>query len=261
MVFQESDGVRYFTFDGLNHSDVIHAVFTRQGGVSPKPWDSLNMGGFIGDDLQHVTQNRIRSFQTVGRDPNSVYDVWQVHSADVICTDAPRPPEVPYLKADAILTNNPDVTLFMRFADCVPILLFDPVKLVIGVVHAGWQGTVKQIVAHAIYRMMEVYASEAKNIWAGIGPSICAHHYEVGGDVIAAVQRTFGKMAHEVLLSENGSIQFDLWKANRYLLEQTGVKNIEVSGLCTACHTNDWFSHRGENGKTGRFRAVFGLNR
>ena len=126
MPFHEVNSIKYFTFDSLDNSALTHAVFTRQGGVSPAPWDSLKVGGYIGDPLENTYLNRVRSFEALGRNPETVYDVWQVHSADVICTDTPRPQGVTHKKADAILTNNPAITLFMRFADCVPILLFDP---------------------------------------------------------------------------------------------------------------------------------------
>jgi YfiH family protein len=259
MPFHQSGLIKYFTFDNLADDGLIHAVFTRQGGVSPAPWNSLNVGGYIGDPLENTYLNRVRAFEALGRDPDSVYDVWQIHSADVICTDVPRPKDVAHKKADAILTHNPEITLFMRFADCVPILIYDPVQKVVGVAHAGWQGTVKRVVTATVEKMVSVYGSLPADIRAGIGPSIGAHHYEVGLDVVQQVRDTFGDQAEALLPTQNGSVFFDLWAANRFLLEQAGVRNIEISGLCTACHPQDWFSHRGENGKTGRFGALIAL--
>jgi len=189
-----------------------------------------------------------------------MYDVWQVHSADVVCADKPRSWDIPHVKADAILTNNPDVTLFMRFADCVPVLFFDPFQKLVGLAHAGWQGTVKEIVTITVNQMVSVYGSLPSDIRAGIGPSIATHHYEVGPEVIDQVDRVFGPLAKWLLPSQNGSTYFDLWRANQILLEQAGLDQIEISGLCTACHPQDWFSHRGEQGKTGRFGALIALN-
>ena len=200
------------------------------------------------------------AFRAVRRDPESLYDVWQVHSAEVMCADAPRLPDVPHIKADAILTNNPQVTLFMRFADCVPILLFDPAQLVVGLVHAGWQGTVKKVVAAAVNAMVDGFGSQPRDIQAGIGPSIGAHHYQVGPQVVEKVRQAFGDHAEDLLPRQGGAVQFDLWAANRILLGQVGVEQIETSNLCTACHVEDWFSHRAENGKTGRFGVLVGLN-
>jgi len=261
MPFHQAGSIRYFTFDNLTDPAVTHAVFARHGGVSPAPWDSLNVGGYIGDELEHTYINRVRSFDAVGRDPATVYDVWQVHSADVICTDEPRQQNIPHKKADAILTDNPEVSLFMRFADCVPILLFDPKKLVVGVAHAGWQGTVKRIARVTIDKMISVYGSHPADIRVGIGPSIASHHYEVGPEVVQQVAESFRAQENSLLESRNGSKYLDLWAANRFLLRQAGVEDIEISGLCTSCNQNDWFSHRGEMGRTGRFGALIGLNR
>ena len=260
MAFHQSGLIKYYVFDNLSGSAITHAIFARQGGISPAPWNSLNVGGYIGDDLEHTYINRVRSFEAVEREPESVYDVWQVHSADVICTQEYRPRYVAHKKADAILTDNPKVTLFMRFADCVPILLYDPVKRVVGLAHAGWQGTVKKIAIATVNKMVSVYGSTPADIRAGIGPSIGPDHYEIGPEVVEKVNESFGNLAAVLLQLKNGSVHFDLWKANRLLLEQAGLKQVEISGLCTACNTQDWFSHRGEKGKTGRFGALIGLN-
>lgn len=260
MPFQQSGPIRYFSFDSFGDLNITHGVFTRHGGVSPAPWNSLNVGGYIGDDLEHTYVNRVRSFEALGRDPETVYDVWQVGGADVICADQPRPRHQQHKQADAILTNNPEITLFMRFADCVPILLSDPVQGVVGIAHAGWQGTVKRVVTATVEKMISVYDSRATDIRAGIGPSIAAHHYEIGPEVVIQVRETFGTKADSLLPSQNGHMYFDLWTANHLLLEQVGVKEIEIAGLCTACHLEDWFSHRGEQGETGRFGALIALN-
>jgi YfiH family protein len=259
MPFHQPDEVRFFTFDSFDEAGLVHAVFTRQGGVSPEPWASLNVGGLRGDDPARVLENRVRSFRALGRDPDSVYDVWQLHSADVICTDMPRPPH-PHLKADAILTDRPDVTLFMRFGDCVPVLLYDPVRKVVGLAHAGWLGTVHGAVTQAVYRMSQVYGSHPGDILAAIGPSIAAHHYEVGPEVVKQAIQAFGEESDALLPQVNGKVHFDLLAANRLLLERAGVHRFEESGLCTACHLQDWYSHRGEAGETGRFGVLIGLS-
>ncbi len=259
MPFHETDGLRYFTFDSLNDPSLVQAVFTRRGGVSSTPWASLNLGGTVGDNPAHVQENRQRAFRAVGINSGQVYDVWQVHSADVVITDRPRPIDEPHLRADAILTDRPGVTLFMRFADCVPILLYDPQHKAIGLVHAGWKGTVNHIAARAVVAMQQAYGSALQDILAAIGPSIGAHHYEVGTEVVAQVQQAFGLDAASLLIAnaENGpGVQFDLWNANRTVLEQAGVRQVEIAGVCTACHVDDWFSHRAESGKTGRFGAI-----
>jgi len=260
MPFISDGGVQYYKFDSFDQPEVTHAIFTRQGGFSQKPWDSLNMGGLVGDESHNVEMNRVRAFGVVGKDPNSMYDVWQVHSATVVCVDHPRTPGSPHLKADAILTDKPDVTLFMRFADCVPILLYDVDKNIVGLVHSGWQGTIKKIPVAAVDTMVRYYGSRVENIRAGIGPSICADHYEVGPEVAEQVRIVFGKIGNQILRTGNSALKFDLWEANRILLAQAGITEIEISGLCTACHLDDWYSHRGEKGRTGRFGVLIGLN-
>jgi copper oxidase (laccase) domain-containing protein len=158
MPFHQQNGIRYFSFDLFSDS-ITQAVFTRQGGVSPQPWDSLNVGGSVGDDPTRVAENRVRSFQLMGRQPASIHDVWLVHGTNVVHADAPRPLEKPSTQADILFTDKPDVTLFMRFGDCVPILFHDPKKHVVGMAHAGWLGTVRGVAEVAVRDMQEKYGS------------------------------------------------------------------------------------------------------
>lgn len=258
MPFCFNNGIRYYSFDIFPRA-VVQGVLTRQGGVSPAPWTSLNVGGTVGDEPERVHENRKRSFEALGRDLSSLFDVWQVHSADMVFAEAPRPPEAEHAKADIIFTDRPAVTLYMRFADCVPILLHDPKKRVVGIAHAGWVGTVRGTSKAAIRAMSEHYGSRPEDIQAAIGPSIGADHYEVGLDAIAKVEESFGPAAAQLVEVRDGKTYLDLWKANRLQLEGAGVQHIEVAGLCTACHLDDWYSHRAEKGKTGRFGALIAL--
>ena len=258
MSFHEQNGLRSFRFDIFSNA-VRQAVFTRRGGVSPAPWHSLNLGGSVGDDPVHVVENRVRVFQSMGCDPASIHDVWLVHGTDVIHADEPRPLDQPSARADIIFTDNPKVTLFMRFGDCVPILFHDPQKKVIGIAHAGWLGTVKGVVGAAVADMQAHYGCKPENIIAGIGPSIGVDHYEVGADVIKQFQEKFKQDADQMLRSKNGATHLDLWASNTVQLKKAGVGQIEVSGVCTACHLDDWFSHRAEKGRTGRFGALMAL--
>lgn len=260
MPFACQSEIKYYQFDLFKLPGVVHGIFTRHGGVSPAPWDSLNVGGLIGDARSNVVENRHRMFAVLGRQVETLFDVWQVHSADVICTNAPRGLDQPHIKGDAILTDRASITLFMRFADCVPILLYDPTRKVAGMVHAGWQGTVKKVAGAAVRKMQEVYGSSPQDILAGIGPSISADHYEVKEDVIGQVRAVFEADAERVLVSCNGKTAFDLKRANQLVLEESGVQQIEISDICTACHTEDWFSHRGDGGKTGRFGVLLAID-
>lgn len=259
MAFLEKNGIRYYSFERFP-TTITQAVFTRQGGVSPEPWGSLNMGGSVGDDLDNVRENRLRAFAALGRKPESLFDVWQVHSADVAFGDEPRDWNVPETKADIIFTDNPNVTLFMRFADCTPLFFYDGAKKVVGLAHAGWMGTMRGVAKAAIQAMTNRYGSRPEDIQAAIGPAIGPDHYEVGQNVIEQARQVFDAAAPSLLPSHRNNTHFDLWAANRLMLRQAGVKQIEVAEICTACHPDDWFSHRGEHGRTGRFGAMIALN-
>ncbi|MBK8783325.1 MAG: peptidoglycan editing factor PgeF [Anaerolineales bacterium] len=258
MPFHEKDGLRYYSFDVFSNG-IAQAVFTRRGGISPAPWHSLNLGGSVGDDPAHVAANRIRTFDALGRDRASIHDVWLVHGTDIVYADAPRPLENHPERADILLTDNPEVTLYMRFADCVPLLFHDPRKNVIGLSHAGWMGTVKGVAKTTVDAMQARYGCNPVDIVAGIGPSIGVDHYEIGEDVASQFRVKYGKDAEHVIQTRNGSTYLDLWTANLIQLQSAGVEQVQVSGVCTACHLDDWFSHRAEKGKTGRFGVLMAL--
>jgi polyphenol oxidase len=182
-----------------------------------------------------------------------------VHSADVVYADAPRDLTQELTQADILFTDKPEVTLYMRFADCVPILLYDPKKHVIGIAHAGWLGIVRGVAKVAVEAMKVHYGSKPKNILAAIGPSIGPDHYEVGPDVALQIQQTFGSKAESLIKTRKRHTYLDLWKANELQLQEAGVEKIESAEICTACSLEDWFSHRAEKGNTGRFGALIGL--
>lgn len=259
MIRSEEKGISLYRFESFASLPIGHAFLSRKGGVSEAPWKSLNQANTVGDPREHIIENRRRSFEAIHRPVESIFDVWQVHGTTVICSESPRPLEEPHQKADAIFTSNPEVTLFMRFADCVPIMLYDPQKKVVGIVHAGWQGTVKKIVSEALEAIQANYGVTPSDLYAGIGPSIGKCHYQIGPEVVAAVEQSFAGDAGELLEEREGKVYLDLWQANKRLLEQGGVKKIQVSGLCTACNTEEWFSHRAEKGQTGRFAGAIYL--
>jgi len=258
MPFQEREGIRYFDFD-IFSKEITQAVFTRRGGVSPAPWDSLNVGGSVGDEPARVAQNRVRSFELMRRDPASIHDVWLVHGTDAVHADAPRALGKPSAKADLLFTKNPAVTLFMRFGDCVPLLFHDPKKRVVGIAHAGWMGTVRGVAREAIREMKEHYGSHPSDVVVGIGPSIGPDHYQVGEEVVSQFRENHPTHAEMIFTHRNGSTHLDLWTANTLQLKDAGVEQVEVSKVCTACNLTDWFSHRAEKGKTGRFGALIAL--
>jgi YfiH family protein len=258
MPFTENKGIKYYYFENFG-SNVVNAFFTRRGGFSHEPWKSLNMGSTVGDDIELVTQNKHLALLALGIDPLSVFDVWQSHGKEVAIAESPRSPGSPHMHADIIITNKPGVTLMMRFADCVPIMLYDPIRKVVGIAHAGWMGTILKVVMVAVRSMEQVYSSKPTDILAAIGPSIGPDHYEIGPDVSKRVKEAFGTESEGLIILKGGVERLNLWQANRKVLNSAGVSNIAESGICTACNLVDWFSHRAEKGKTGRFGAVITL--
>jgi YfiH family protein len=255
----QAGSIKYYQFASFEDQGLYHAVFTRHGGISPSPWKSLNFGASVGDDGKRVQQNKENALAAIGIGMDSVYDVHQVHSNDIVITEHALPPDGIHIKADAMITRMPGVTLMMRFADCVPILLFDPVNRVVGLSHAGWKGTINKIAGKTVEKMKATYGTDPDSLLVGIGPSIGPDHYSVGADVVEQVVSSFGDSSDQLLLSHQGKSYFDLWKANIINLTEVGVNKIEIAEICTQCRLDDWYSHRGEQGETGRFGVVLGL--
>lgn len=258
MPFVERDGLRFYQFESLADESVVHGIFTRQGGVSPAPWTSLNLGTNLGDSAARVAENRLKLLRALDRPPDSTFDIWQVHSAKILKAERPRRGE-PYPQADGVITDKPEVTILLRFADCVPILLHDPVRDAVGMVHAGWKGTMRKAALAAVRAMITHFGSRPEDLTAAIGPAIGQDHYPVGGEVVTALRKRLGDLAHSHEMQLNGQVHLDLPGINRDLLRHAGIRRIEVLSLCTACHAQVWFSHRAEKGKTGRFGAVIAL--
>jgi YfiH family protein len=258
MIRKQEGRIGYVQFASFQSFNLFHAVFMRHGGASSPPWDSLNVGSTVGDDPDHVHENIRNIFSDFKRSPKSIHQVWQVHSASVAFANSPSIGETPQ-KADAIITSSPQVSLFMRFADCVPIMLYDPVQHAIGIGHAGWLGTVRNAGAALTRAMVEKFGSRPADLLAGLGPSIGPDHYTVGEEVVDQIMSAFKVGGEAHIKRIDGSYHLDLWTANRDLLEREGVSQIEVAEICTACHLEDWFSHRAESGRTGRFGAMIAL--
>jgi YfiH family protein len=256
---RSGNSLEYYSFDQGGISSIPHGFFTRNGGVSPKPWASLNLSTTGGDSKDNVVENRRRIFETISKPVETLYDTWQVHGTKIINAKKPRGLENAPQRADGIITQQKNVTLFMRFADCVPILFFDPKKMVIGIAHAGWRGTVNRIAEKLVLKMVKEYGCEVGAISAGIGPCICSTHYVVKEDVLGVIQKKFPIDWKKLVSREKEQIHFDLQKTNKLILEKLGLTDISSSELCTACNTTEWYSHRAENGATGRFGVYIGF--
>ncbi|MGA2110727.1 MAG: peptidoglycan editing factor PgeF [Anaerolineales bacterium] len=260
MTFRERAGLKYFVFESLEaQSGLVHGLFTRRGGVSPSPWASLNVGGSVGDERERVRENRERCFRALGRPVESLSDLWLIHSDQVILAAEPGGGTPPGVRGDALISRRRDLTLFLRFADCVPVLLYDPRAQAVGLIHAGWKGSLLRVARKTVERMQEAFGTRPGDVIAAIGPSVAPDHYPVGEDVIGGVRQAFAKQADQLLPNLLGQTRFDLALANELALREAGVEKIEQAATCTACHVDDWYSHRSENGRTGRFGALIGL--
>lgn len=255
----QDDSLVHYRFDRLApHSNVNHGIFTRLGGVSRPPFSSLNLGRSVGDSPDAVEENYRRVCQVLGVAHESLVTGYQVHSDRVAVVG--RAHRGYLLKdTDALVTDSVDICLTLRFADCVPLVFFDPVRQAVGLAHAGWKGTVSKIGGKVVEAMQFAYGCKPADIIAGIGPSIGPCCYQVGADVIQQVQQAFSGVDGLFVAQGDGSLHLDLWAANRRALEALGIEIIEVSGLCTSCHRDEFFSHRGDKGQTGRFGAFVKL--
>lgn len=255
----ETNGLPYFRFTTFaGNGAQQHAVFTRSGGVSPAPFDTLNLSVSVPDQKANVYANRRRAYGIYGRDTDTVVHAHLVHGATVArVTQANNGTWLRHV--DGLITDEVGCALTMNFADCAPILLYDPDKHASGLGHAGWQGAVRDLPGAMVRAMQREFGSDPAALLAAVGPCIGACCYEVGEPVISAVHAAFDDPAS--LLVDHGGPRpyFDLPRANRRNLEGAGVRQIEVAPLCTACRTDLFFSHRAEHGSTGRFGAIFML--
>jgi hypothetical protein len=256
---QHNHTLVYYQFDGLSQvSDVVHGIFTRLGGVSRAPFESLNLSRSVGDDADAVQENTRRMLAIFDATDDRAVTAWLVHGKTVAVVD--RNDAGGYRNhTDAIITNDRSIALVMRFADCAPIVFYDPVHHALGIAHAGWRGVAANIAQETVSAMQAAFQTEPPELWAGIGPCISVDRYRVGPEVIEAVRAACPADSPIVQAQPDGSTHLDLNAAIDSQLRACGLMHIEVSGLCTATHTSEWFSHRAENGKTGRFGVVLGL--
>lgn len=256
-------------FDTLRgHAGLIHAVSTRHGGVSRGAFASLNLGRVVGDDAESVETNYRRLADALDVPRSEMTTTWQVHSDRIVrATRANAGGMID--KADGVVTDVPGLPITQRFADCTPVLVYDPRRQAVGVAHAGWRGTVAGVTPALVRAMVEHFGSDPADLLAAVGPAIGPCCYEVGQEVVEAAGAAFAAVRAEVLVAQdrprngNGAadpsqpaVHFDLWRANQWQFQQAGVQQIEVAGICTRCQRETFFSHRGDHGKTGRFGAV-----
>jgi len=254
-VYREINGIGYYEVSGWKNAAGIFT--TRIGGKSEGSYESLNLSASSGDDTSVVESNRRRLNSALGIKPGMIKTIRQVHGSDVYELSNPDASR-PRAGFDAIVTRIPGVAVSVLTADCVPILLYDPVKGVVAAVHAGWSGTVSGIVGRAVRTMEQSFGTSTGDLLAAIGPSIGPCCYEVDEKVVTPLKQNILGGGGLIFPTRAGHWQLDLWEANTRLMVSAGVKrtNILVMGLCTSCNADKFYSHRKSGGSTGRMMAL-----
>jgi YfiH family protein len=238
----------YLQYPDLSqYHQLKHGTFTRHGGNSHSPYDSLNTSFDVGDFKKNVTENLEIIKHTMGA--HRILSTRQTHGSDVLVVDR-HPGIIRCLTAGGCHDNEySGVALMIKQADCQAVILFDPRKNVIANVHCGWRGNVKNILGRVVRMMEHHFDCESSDLVAAIGPSLgpCCAEFVTHKEIFPAGFENFR-------VSET---HFDLWRLSSHQLVTAGINpnNITVSEICTRCHTDRFFSYRGE-GVTGRFGTV-----
>lgn len=250
---------------------VKHAISTRLGGVSKKPFDSLNLALHVGDEAENVLMNRKRFAASLDLRAEDIVTPNQVHSDKVMRVDENHRGkgalnyDDAILETDALITNTPNLPLMLCFADCVPVLFVDVDNHAIGIAHAGWKGTMLKIAAKTLMAMTDEFGTDPTKCLAGIAPSIGSCCYEVGENVVNACKESFPKYVDKLIINRDGKVYIDLWQANLVQLLEAGMseENIDIARECTCCKSSWYFSYRAAHhsgqSETGRIAALISL--
>lgn len=256
-----------YQFDALaSQTGVVHAITGRRGGISPAPYDSLNLGYGVPDDAENVSRNRRTVADALGICLDKVVTTKLVHgnaSAVVTESDAGRGALDRATALDGfdnLVTKERGVYLWMSFADCVPILLYDPDTPAIGISHAGWRGTLAGAAGSAAKTMIDEGMASPAGLSAYIGPSIGPCCYEVGAEVWRPFSERWPASVNGTSRPGNRRL-LDLWTAIGATLKDAGLSSerIHCAETCTADNRDRFFSHRGDQGRSGRFAMIAGL--
>ena len=225
-----------------------HGFTTREGGGSRGPFRSLNLSASVGDDPERVLENWERLRQATGL---AFARVRQVHGCRVVEADAGAEPGE---EADAVISAFPGVAASVSVADCAPVLIADPRSGSAAAVHAGWRGTLDRVAAEGVRALVERHGARPSDLLAAIGPSIGPCCFEVSRELAVRFRDELGAATGN---PRNLGSRADLWLANEQILRAAGLarRRIEVLGRCTSCEDDVFFSHRRDQGRTGRHLA------
>ncbi|HHZ03231.1 MAG TPA: peptidoglycan editing factor PgeF [Tissierellia bacterium] len=255
------DDFQYVTFPLLEeYEELFHCFTTRKGGVSSGNFATMNLGFKTGDSKENVEANYNIMAEKLNIKIENIVQTKQTHTNNILYVtekDKGRAMTTsPYTDIDGIYTDRKDIALMSFHADCSAVFFYDSVKKFIGLAHAGWRGTVENIVGVMIKAFVQMGSNPA-NIKAAIGPSLGQCCFEVDEDVAHIFLET--NSSYENFMVKKGKkYHFDLWEINKYNMVKEGMneENIEVSGLCTKCHNHLFFSHRGQKGKRGLMAGI-----
>ncbi len=241
-------------------SSLVHAFTTRKGGGSPSPLDSFNLGRHWNSEESRVDamENRRKLCEVFDIEAERLAVPGQQHTTNIQLLDSTnlmKPGPYQYPAIDAIATAQKGQPVLLHFADCVPVMLVDTAKRNICVIHAGWRGTAGSIVRKSVEFMQENLGSNPEDIAAAVGPAIGSCCYETGAEVPDQLKATV-KDGDALIQNKGGKPFPDLKAFNAMQLIEAGVKNIDVSNWCTACHPEIFYSHRQSGGQTGRQGAL-----
>jgi len=252
--------IDFYRFEHFKKYDkLIHAVTLK----SNKQSYAFSLALHTGEDRQKIVLNRKKVQKLLQNNKKLHFIVAnQTHSSNVKVINRQKTRGWNSLDdvvedCDALICNKKGVILCILTADCVPILLYDTQKDVIAAIHAGWRGTKEKIVQKTILKMREEFGSDSRDIMAGIAPSIGSCCYEVGEEVAKEFFYT-----SDAYNKKEDKYMLDLPYINQQQLLNSGVEkeNIEMSSICTACNIDRFFSYRRENGCSGRFMSIIGLD-
>lgn len=255
MLRRVTGGIVTYQFESLAVDGLAHAIFTRLGGVSRQPFDTLNVGNTVGDDGADVAENHARVYAHLGLSAAQVTSPRQVHSNRVVVITGDQAGSI-IPDSDGLVTAAPRVALLLRFADCQAILLYDPAHHALALVHAGWRGVAQGIARRAVETMVQAFGTHPGDLLAGLGPAIGPCCYTVGDKVAAAMGYVLSDWSQAMSALGEDQWSLDLSAANAQQLAAEGVQQIESADLCTACHQDEFYSHRAGNGRTGRFAVA-----
>lgn len=243
---------------------VAHGFSTRLGGVSPAPWDSLNLGVGRGDTMENVQENYRRFCAVLGMDDRRAVLSKQIHEdvvRHVTGSDAGKGLycDRDYSSVDGMVTDVPHLPLVVFSADCNVILLYDPVGRAIGACHAGWRGTALGIAKKTAQEMVQLFGCEARNIRAAIGPAIGQCCFETDEDVPTALREALGEEVAPYITWNGTKYHIDLKAVNALWLRKAGVERIDICDHCTACRPDLYWSHRKMGNARGAQIAMIAL--